>query len=181
MTLHLKHKKRNKIEIETLKQNFKEKCCFKEKPIPTETVFDLLGFNYSNIYDREFIYHWVSNWTELSIQKYWNILIEEGFKEQVFRKFSEKCWLEKEPFGYFEDGYFYSPKTYAEWEILLNKYAIRSLLGFTKTLQKMAHKGMIVNDKIPAIQLLNTTSNIIKTLEISEKELIEYKEEETKK
>lgn len=174
--LRPKHKKRNSVEIETIKQNFKEKCCFKEKPIPSETVFDLLEFNYSNIYDREFIYHWVSIWTEETIKKNWNAKLKEGSKEFFYKRFLEKCWLDKEPFGYFENGYFYTPRTYGELENLLNKYVIRSLFGLVKTVQKMAEKDMMINSKIPAIQLLKTTNNIIKMLEISEKELIEYKE-----
>jgi len=45
---------------------------------------------------------------------------------------------------------------------------------------KMANKGMLINAKVPAKQLLETVNGINKLLEISEKSLIEYKKEEEK-
>ena len=43
---------------------------------------------------------------------------------------------------------------------------------------KMANKGMLLNSKIPAKQLLESMNDINKLLEISERSLIEYKKEE---
>lgn len=173
-----KGKRRTKTEIEAIKRDFKEKCCFKESPIPTEEVFKSLRFEYSNIYDRAFIYRWVSTWTEETLSKIWNFEIEEGNKEKIYRDFLEKCWLEKEPFGYFESGYFHTPRTFIEYEALLNKYTIRAMLGLTTSVQKMADKSMLINSKVPAKEILETVGNIVKLLEISEKDLLDYSEED---
>ncbi len=174
----MKRVRRKKEYIEALKREFKEKCCFKERPIPTETVFELLGFDYSKVKDREFIYRSVSKWVRETLSKEWNIIPTEGNKEFIYKKFVEKCWLEKEPFGYFDGGLFYTPRTYGEYEALLNKYAIRSLLGYVTSLSEMAKKGMMLNSKILAEELLTNANKIIKLIEVSEEDLRDNHEED---
>ncbi len=173
-------RRRTKTEIEAIKRDFKDKCCFKKDPIPTKEVFKLLGFTYSNTNDRDFIYRWVSTWVEETLLKIWNFEFEEGDKDKIYEGFLEKCWIEKEPFGYFDGGLFYTPRTYGEYEALLNKYAIGKIIGMGTAVLKMANKGMLLNSKIPAKQLLESLNDINKLLDISERSLIEYKEEEEK-
>lgn len=171
-------RRRSKEYIEALKREFKEKCCNKERPIPTETVFEILGFDYSKIKDRQFIYKSVSKWVRETLSKEWNYIPTEDNKEIIYTRFLEKCWLEKEPFGYFDGGFFYTPRTYGEYENLLNKYAIRSLLGYVTSLSEMAKKGMMLNSKILAEELLTSANKIVKLIEVNEKDLLDYEEED---
>ena len=174
----MKRVRRKKAYIEALKREFKEKCCFKEDPIPTEEVFEILEYDYSKVADRQFIYRWVSKWVRETIAKLWNAIPTEQTQEAFYEKFLEKCWIEQEPFGYFDGGYFYTPRTYGEYEALLNKYAIRSLLGFTTSLSEMATKGMQINSRILAEELLTQTNEMLKLIEVSEEDLLDYQEEE---
>lgn len=173
----MKRVRRKKEYIEALKRSFKEKCCFKDKPIPTETIFDLLGFDYSKVKDRQFIYRCVSKWVRETLAQEWNIIPTEGSKDITYQRFLEKCVIEEEPFGYFDGGFFYTPRTYGEYEALLNKYAIRSLLGCATSLSEMATKGMMINSRILAEELLTNTNKMLKLIEVSEDDLLDYHEE----
>lgn len=174
----MKRVRRKKEYIEALKRSFKEKCCFRHKPIPTETIFELLGFDYSKVKDRQFIYRCVSKWVRETLAKEWNVIPTEDSKDITYQKFLEKCWKEEEPFGYFDGGFFYTPRTYGEYEALLNKYAIRSLLGYATSLSEMATKGMMLNSRILAEELLTNTNKMIKLIDVSEEDLLDHQEED---
>ena len=126
-----------------------------------------------------FLYRCIRKWTTETIDKLWigkPVLDKE--KEVFYKLFLEKCWLEKEPFGYFHDGLFYTPRTYGEYESLLNTYVVRTLFGHIRSLTKMADKGMLINSKIPAENLLKQGKDIIKLLGISEEKINTYFDEE---
>ncbi|KKL76591.1 hypothetical protein LCGC14_2043330 [marine sediment metagenome] len=176
----LKRPKRSKIYMDTLKDKFKEKCCFKDIAFSTKEIFEIMGFNYSNVDDRQFLYRCISKWTKSTIKKFWKSKpINNKEREIYYTAFLEKCWLEKEPFGYFTDGMFQTPRTYGQYEAILNKYAIRSLVGYTTTISAMANKNMLINGKIPAELLLSQANILLKSLEISENDLLEYNNNET--
>ena len=44
--------RRTRLDIDALKNKFKETCCFKDTPIPTAEVYEKMGFNYFNVNER---------------------------------------------------------------------------------------------------------------------------------
>ena len=166
--------RRKRIDIDALKDRFKEECCFKDKPIPTKEVYEKMGFNYSDSNERQRLYRYIRIWVAESINEL-NFKIPSEIpleaKEKIYKAFLEKCWLEKKPFGFFNHGVFYTPKKFVQYEALLNRYTLALLFGFSTKLGEMSDRGMKLNGKIYAEALLGSVDSIIKQLEISEEEL----------
>lgn len=170
--------RRTRIEINALKDKFKETCCFKDTPIPTEEVYKRMGFNYSDVNERQQLYRYIHVWVAESINEL-NFKIPSELpleaKEKIYERFLKKCWLEKKPFGFFNHGVFYTPKKFVHYEALLNRYTIALLFGFFTKLGEMSDRGMKLNGKVFAEAVLDTVNTIIKQLEISEEQLDELK------
>ena len=166
--------RRRRIDIDALKDKFKETCCFKVTPIPTEEVYKKMGFNYSDVNERQLLYRYIRIWVAESINEL-NFKIPSELplesKEKIYEMFLEKCWLEKKPFGFFNHGVFYTPKNFVQYEALLNRYTIALLFGFFTKLEEMSDRGMKLNGKVFAEGVLDTVDTIVKKLEISEEEL----------
>ena len=170
--------RRKRIDIDALKDKFKETCCFKDAPIPTKEVYRIMGFNYSDVNERQLLYRYIHRWVAESINEL-NFKIPPEIplesKERIYKIFLEKCWLEKKPFGFFNHGIFYTPKKFVHYEALLNRYTIALLFGFFTKLEEMSDRGMKLNGKIFAESVLDTVGTMIKELEISEEDLNEIK------
>ena len=171
--------RRSKDYLEEIKHDFKDKCCFKINPIPSEVVFTRMGLDYTKDKDKQFLYGCVRRWNKETIKELnFEILTESPIemKEAIYKRFLERCWLEKLPFGLFNYGNFYTPLKYVQYEAILNRQAIRAILGTFTSLKNMATKGMMLNGKIPANLLANIIYDNIKLLDISEKEMEDIKQ-----
>lgn len=170
--------RRTRDDINALKNKFKESCCFKDAPIPTEEVYRMMEFNYSDVNERQTLYRYIHVWVAESINEL-NFKIPSEIpdesKEKIYKTFLEKCWLEKKPFGFFNHGVFYTPKNFIQYEALLNRYTIALLFGFFTKLEEMSDKGMKLNGKIFAESVLDTVGTMIKELEISKEDLNEIR------
>jgi len=166
---HKKYKRRTQEDKARLRKLFIEKCCFKKNPISTEDVFTILGLDYSNSNEQQFGYNLISKWVSNTIDKYWDFSItgvDVAFMERKYHEFLEKCWLEKNPFGYFVDGFYYTPANYVQWNDILNRIFISHFIGARTSLQNMANKGMLINSKVPAHQLLRSVNNYVKLMDM---------------
>ncbi len=170
--------RRTRLDIDALKNKFKETCCFKDTPIPTKDVYEMMGFNYSDVNQRQQLYRYIHIWVAESINEL-NFKIPSELpleaKKIIYKRFLEKCWLEKKPFGFFNHGVFYTPKEFEQYEALLNRYTIALLFGFFTKLEEMSDRGMKLNGKVFAESVLDTVDTIVKRLEISEEDLNEIK------
>ncbi|KKL74692.1 hypothetical protein LCGC14_2062340 [marine sediment metagenome] len=138
-----------------------------------------MGLNHSDINDRMFLYGCVRRWNRETLKELnFDILPESPIeeKEYTYKKFLEKSWLEKKPFGYFNYGAFYTPLKYVQYEAILNRQAIRALLGLATSVREMATKGMFLNGKVDANILLSSINSNLKAIDVSEKDLNNFKQ-----
>jgi len=163
-----KTKKRSSERMEALKLEFVDKCCHKKNPIPTEIIFELMGFDYKNPYDQQALYRYIRDWTIETIKENWKIKPQNN-QEFAFTKFLEKIYLEKKPFGYCINSFFILPKTFEEWERIKRTNTLNQLHGYATCIGEMENYGMRVYG-IPAENLLTNINRTIKLIEMSRDE-----------
>lgn len=112
------------------------------KPIPTQEVFEKLGFIYTNTSDREKLYRYNRQWQEEAEAEWEKFEIISGDKEVIFKKWLDYCYLNKIPYVLFVDKIALSPRTYKEWERILSLTCVRKLYGTRKALLRMGVKSM---------------------------------------
>lgn len=112
------------------------------KPIPTQEVFEKLGFIYNNTSHRENLYKYNRTWQEEAEAEWEKFEIIGGNKEVIFKKWLDHCYLNKKPYILFVNKMALSPRTYKEWERILSLTCIRKLYGTRKALIRMGVKSM---------------------------------------
>ena len=133
------------------------------KPMPTEEIFKELGYDYGKVKDRETIYRYNSYCQEEAEAEWDKFSIVEGDKEIVYKTWLEHCYLNKIPYIIFDSGFARSPKTYQEWQKILERTCIKGIFGVRTSMERMLAKDMEIRT-IPLKELLLEYDEFIKLL-----------------
>ena len=133
------------------------------KPMPTEEVFKELGYDYDKVKDRETIYRYNSYCQEEAEAEWDKFDIIGGDKEIIYKKWLDYCYLNKTPYILFDGGFAISPKSYQEWEKILERTCIRKIFGVRTSMERMLVKDMEIRT-IPLKELLLEYDEFIKLL-----------------
>lgn len=139
------------------------------KPISTEEIFKELGYDYSKVNDRERIYRYNSQLQKEAEVEWDKFVIQNGDKEVIYKKWLDYCYLNKIPYILFDSGFAISPKTYKEWQKILEKICIRQLFGLESSMRRMINKDMEIRG-LPLKILLPSYTKFLKLIPDKEEE-----------
>lgn len=126
----------------------------------TEDIFKEMGFNYNNVNEREALYRYNRDCQEEAEQLWDEFVIVDGDKEAIFKKWLDYCYTKKIPYIIFFGGIALTPRSYDEWERLLEMTVIRKAQGLATAITRMASKDMELIDYTPAKDLLEASENV---------------------
>ena len=126
----------------------------------TEDVFKEMGFNYNDVNDREALYRINRDCQEEAEQLWDKFDIIEGDKEEIFKKWLDYCYTKKIPYIIFFEGIGLTPRSYNEWERLLEMTVIKKAQGLATAITRMASKDMALIDYTPAKDMLKASEKV---------------------
>ena len=139
------------------------------RDISTRDVFKELGFDYNNMYDRNFIYYMVQICRDEADQLWTEFETVSGDMSLIYKKWLDACYLNKKAYFYFENSIAFCPKTYEEDQRILAKIATQKIFGTGTALRRLADRDMMIGDAT-AKALLGMVDGITKLLPDKEEE-----------
>lgn len=130
----------------------------------TEDVFKEMGFKYNDVNERETLYRYNRDCQEEAERLWDNFDIIDGDKEEIFKKWLDYCYTKKIPYIIFFEGIALSPRSYNEWERLLEMTVIKKAQGLATAISRMASKDMQLIDYTPAKEILRANENVVALL-----------------
>ena len=150
-----KRRKKTTVRIEAIKNKLCELWGrILINPMTTEEVFKELGYDYNKVKDRETIYRYNSYCQEEAEVEWDKFSIVDGDKEIIYKKWLDHCYLNKIPYILFDGGFALSPKSYQEWQKILERTCIREIFGVRTSMERMLGKDMEIREVPLKILLL---------------------------